>query len=108
MVRPVGSNVERQVDARIVAATHRSLRQRAKQGLFREDLMYRLDVVSVELPPLRERTDDLPKLVKQFAQDAHLRNLDSPLLRVSPEVMDALTATHGPATCESSSTSSRD
>lgn len=90
MIRPVGSNVEKQVDVRIVAATHRSLRQRAKQGLFREDLMYRLDVVSVELPPLRQRTDDLAKLVTKFAQDAHLRNPGSPLLRISPEVMDAL------------------
>jgi two-component system response regulator HydG len=91
LVRPVGSNVEKRVDVRVVAATHRSLRQRAKQGLFREDLMYRLDVISVELPPLRERTDDLTKLVAQFAHDAQQRNPGSPLLRVSPQVMDALT-----------------
>jgi two-component system response regulator HydG len=91
LIRPVGSSGEKQVDVRIVAATHRSLRQRAQQGLFREDLLYRLDVVSVELPPLRERTDDLAKLIAKFAQDAQLRNPGSPLLRVSPEVMDALT-----------------
>jgi two-component system, NtrC family, response regulator HydG len=91
LIRPVGATVEEQVDVRIVAATHRSLRQRAKQGLFREDLMYRLDVVSVELPPLRQRTEDLAKLVTKFAQDARLRNPDSPPLRFSPAVMDALT-----------------
>lgn len=91
LIRPVGSSLEEQVDVRIVAATHRSLRQRAKQGLFREDLMYRLDVVSVELPPLRQRTDDLAKLVMKFAHDARLRNPASPPLRLSPAVMDALT-----------------
>ena len=91
MVRPVGSNVERRVEVRIVAATHRSLHQRAKQGLFREDLLYRLDVISVELPPLRERTSDLAQLVTKFAQDARHRNPGSALLRLSPEVMDALT-----------------
>ena len=90
-LRPVGSDVEKQVDVRIVAATHRSLRQRAAQGLFREDLMYRLDVVSVELPPLRERTDDLAKLVKRFAAAAQSRNTDSQLLRISAPVMEAFT-----------------
>jgi two-component system response regulator HydG len=90
LVRPVGANSERQVDARIVAATHRSLRQRAAQGAFREDLLYRLDVVSLELPPLRQRTEDLPKLIVRFTQAAELRNPGSLPLRFSPEVMDAL------------------
>jgi two-component system response regulator HydG len=89
-LRAVGADVERQVDVRVVAATHRSLRQRAEQGLFREDLMYRLDVVSVELPPLRERTDDLPKLVTKFAHDAHLRSSTPQPLRFAPPVMEAL------------------
>jgi len=87
--RPVGSSVEKRVDVRIVAATHRSLRQRVEQGLFREDLMYRLDVVSVELPPLRERIDDLPRLIQKFAHEAHERNQSSRLLRLSPPVMEA-------------------
>ncbi len=90
MVRPVGSNTERQADTRIVAATHRSLRQRSAQGAFREDLMYRLDVVSIELPPLRQRTEDLPKLITRFSQAAQLRNPGSPPLRFPPEVMEAL------------------
>jgi two-component system, NtrC family, response regulator HydG len=89
-LRPVGSDVERQVDVRVVTATHRSLRHRARQGLFREDLLYRLDVISVELPPLRERIDDLPKLVQKFARDAQLRNPDAPQLRISADVMEAL------------------
>jgi two-component system response regulator HydG len=90
-LRPVGSDIEKQVDVRVVAATHRSLRHRVEQGLFREDLMYRLDVVSVELPPLRERVDDLPKLVKKFAHDARARNPEAPQLKISAQVMEALT-----------------
>ncbi len=87
-VRPVGSDVEKQVDVRLVTATHRSLRNRVEQGLFRQDLMYRLDVVSVELPPLRQRTDDLPKLIKKFSLDARARNPEAPLLRISAQVME--------------------
>jgi two-component system response regulator HydG len=94
--RPVGANAEKQVDVRIVAATHRSLRQRAQQGLFREDLMYRLDVVSVELPPLRERLEDLPRLIQKFALDARARNASSEPLRLSPPVMEAMTRYHWP------------
>jgi two-component system response regulator HydG len=89
-IRAVGADAEKQVDVRIVAATHRSLRQRASQGLFREDLLYRLDVVSLELPPLRERVDDLPRLIQKFAHDAQLRNPDSQPLRLSPAVLEAL------------------
>jgi two-component system nitrogen regulation response regulator GlnG len=54
------------VDARIVAATHRDLAERIRQGLFREDLFYRLDVLTIRIPPLRERPDDVPLLVAHF------------------------------------------
>ncbi len=62
----VGGRAAIRADARIIAATHRDLRQLVRQGLFREDLFYRLDVVPIRLPPLRERTEDIPELVRHF------------------------------------------
>jgi len=89
-VRPLGSNGERPIDVRILAATHRSLKKRIAEKLFREDLMYRLDVLSVEVPPLRHRLDDMPSLVARFSANAARRNPGSPPLRISSEVMNAL------------------
>jgi PAS domain S-box-containing protein len=63
-VRPVGGDVGEQVDVRVVAATHRNLEEMAESGRFRHDLLYRLDVVRIELPPLRARPDDIPILVE--------------------------------------------
>jgi two-component system response regulator HydG len=67
----VGESTPRQVDVRIIAATHRDLRKMVKQGLFREDLYFRLKVFEVNIPPLRERLDDLPLLMNYFC---HLFN----------------------------------
>ncbi len=66
-IRQVGSNRETPVDVRVIAATNRDLRERVERGEFREDLFYRLNVVSVLMPPLRERIEDLPQLVQHFS-----------------------------------------
>jgi two-component system, NtrC family, response regulator AtoC len=65
---PVGSNREIRYDVRIVAATNRNLEDRIAQGEFRQDLFYRLNVVPIDLPPLRERIDDIPVLVEHFIE----------------------------------------
>jgi two-component system response regulator HydG len=90
VVRAVGANKERQVDVRIVAATHRNLRDRVAEGQFREDLLYRLDVVTIQLPPLRHRRDDIPPLVDHFLRESLAKHPGSRIERVSPEAMTRL------------------
>jgi two-component system response regulator HydG len=85
MVRAVGATKERAVDLRVVAATHRDLDERVASGAFREDLRYRLDVVSVELPPLRHRRDDIPLLLEHYLEKARAKHPGSPAERFSPE-----------------------
>ncbi len=63
---PVGSNQVRQSDIRIIAATNRDLRERIAKGLFREDFFYRIHILPIQLPPLRERKEDLPLLIDHF------------------------------------------
>jgi two-component system, NtrC family, response regulator HydG len=90
VVRPVGATKERKVDVRIITATHRDLRELVSQGKFREDLVYRLDVVSIELPPLRHRREDIPELVDHFLQAARDKYESSPVERFSPEALARL------------------
>jgi len=65
-IRPLGASRAKSIDVRVVAATNKNVRQLVEEGKFREDLWFRLDVVKVELPPLRERTGDIPLLVQKF------------------------------------------
>ncbi|MFB1478869.1 sigma-54-dependent transcriptional regulator [Corallococcus sp. RDP092CA] len=90
-VRAVGADGSRKVDVRILAATHQDLDARVKEGRFRADLFYRLNVVSLRVPPLRERTEDIPKLAEHFVAQARARNPRSPVTTLSPEVVATLT-----------------
>jgi two-component system response regulator HydG len=73
-VQPVGGNAVRKVDIRLVAATNRDLRAMVKQGTFREDLLFRLQVVTLDLPPLRERVGDVPMLIDHFISELALQH----------------------------------
>ena len=68
-VRRLGANTVRPVDVRIIAATNRNLEREVREGRFREDLYYRLSIVKIELPPLRQRKDDIPLLVRCFLKE---------------------------------------
>jgi two-component system response regulator HydG len=89
-VRAVGSNKERPINTRILAATHRELRERVASGSFREDLLYRLDVITIPLPPLRQRRDDLPQLVEHFLAKAREKHPRSPVERIAPDALERL------------------
>jgi two-component system response regulator AtoC len=94
-IKPVGSSESRRVNVRIVAATHRDLDSYVADGKFREDLYYRLKVILVETPPLRERLDDLPELVNFFLARSN-RKSGTEVTGVSAETMALLQAYHWP------------
>jgi two-component system response regulator HydG len=96
VVRPLGSDTERPVDARIIAATHRDLRERVASGTFRQDLLYRLEVIVVEIPALRYRREDLPLLIGKFLAQAQARHPSSPLKRFSTVALDRMMAHEWP------------
>lgn len=91
-VRAVGSDAVRKVDVRLIAATHQNLEERVQKGLFRADLFYRLNVVSLPVPNLRSRAEDIPLLVERFLAKARERNPSSPVARFSPQLIARLTA----------------
>ena len=86
-IKPVGGASAMRVDARVIAATNRPLAEAVRSGLLREDLYYRLAVITIEVPPLRNRREDIPLLARHFAEDAAQR-----AERGRPEITDAALA----------------
>ncbi|MBX3275335.1 MAG: sigma 54-interacting transcriptional regulator [Sandaracinaceae bacterium] len=90
-IRPIGSNTTRKVDVRIVAATNRDLETEVSQGRFREDLFYRLKVFPIQVPPLRERREDIPLLATHFLT-RYAKEFGRSVEGFSQEAMDLLAA----------------
>ncbi|HEX7668461.1 MAG TPA: sigma-54 dependent transcriptional regulator [Polyangiaceae bacterium] len=88
-VRPVGASQETAVDVRVLAATNRDVEADVANGKFRQDLYYRLNVIRIELPPLRERREDVPDLVDRFVR-RFAREMGKEVLGLAPDVLRAL------------------
>ena len=86
---PVGSTTPVTVDVRVIAATNRDLTEAIKEKHFREDLYYRLNVIRIDLPPLRDRAEDIPLLARYFIAK-YGKKMDKPIRRISDEAMNAL------------------
>jgi two-component system response regulator PilR (NtrC family) len=89
VVRKVGGNVEEPVDVRIIAATNQELEKRILQGEFREDLFYRINVIPINLPPLRQRREDIPLLVDFFLHK-YSKQMEIPTRQISVDAMKML------------------
>jgi two-component system response regulator AtoC len=89
-IEPLGTNESTRVDVRVISATHRDLKERIANGLFREDLYYRINVLNVDIPPLRDRKGDLPLLVQYFLKKLTRQGKSVP--RVSAAAWAALAA----------------
>lgn len=87
-VRPVGAHDETPIDARVIAATNRDLKQMSTEGTFREDLFYRISVIPIDLPPLRERAEDIPDLIEHFVKK--FCDQSAKTLTVSPKTTQLL------------------
>jgi DNA-binding NtrC family response regulator len=92
---PVGGTKQKRVDVRIIAATNRNLEEMVQKGTFREDLYYRLNVVALRLPPLRERLGDVPLLVQFFLAKIAAKSKQS-MKAIAPDAMSTLEAFHWP------------
>ncbi len=92
--RPIGAANMIKTNIRIIAATHRNLLDLVHQGLFREDLLYRLNVVPLHIPPLRDRPEDIPELVNYFLEQAAIEGL--PVKIINTDALEYLTRYHWP------------
>jgi transcriptional regulator with GAF, ATPase, and Fis domain len=104
-IDPLGAERTVPIDVRVVAATNRDLRQLVSSGLFQEDLFYRLNVIPIVVPPLRERLDDIPLLVDHFVS-RHAAQSGKRIEALERGVIEVLQSHNWPGTCESSRTSS--
>jgi len=95
VVRRVGSNVENQVEVRVIAATNRDLAESIKAGTFREDLFYRINVIPITLPPLRQRREDIALLVEHFITK-YSKSMGVPLKKISSDAMRSIEKYHWP------------
>jgi two-component system response regulator PilR (NtrC family) len=94
-VRPVGEQRELPIDVRILSATHRNLAQLVSEGKFREDLFYRVNVIEIRVPPLRDRLQDLPELVNTLLVKLS-RQLGAKALSITPSALQSLNQYHFP------------
>jgi DNA-binding NtrC family response regulator len=90
-VRPLGSNEEIDVDVRVIAATNKEFEKEIAEGRFREDLYYRLSVIPIQLPPLRDRREDIPLLARHFLEGFR-KSMEKPVAGISPETLRRLEA----------------
>src|SRR5881275_1227967 len=88
-VRPIGSTEESDVDVRIIAATNKDFEKEIAEGRFREDLYYRLSVIPIQVPALRERREDIPLLARHFLESFR-KTMEKPIEAISPEAMTRL------------------
>jgi len=92
-IRPLGQNATVKVDIRIIASTNQDLKRKMENGLFREDLYYRLNVIAIHLPPLRERPEDVPVLAEHFL-DKYSRKFSAGKKQFSPQLMSLFMRHH--------------
>ncbi len=95
-VKPVGGSNYISIDVRIIAATNQNLERAILEGRFREDLFYRLNVVQITVPPLRERRDDIPLLIQHFIEKYQKKQEKSEIRRISTEALRVLMLYHWP------------